>query len=136
MRLSVRRINPNAKIRPTKEQLKLLTLKRERQNYLSSEIQTEVSQGAQILNNRMKNGRGDNTYKIAADYFIDNSVLRIMYYDHIEDEAQRADTIEADTVFVYAEVRRLNDKYKLWNVSIHKLRKDDINTYVIVVKEK
>jgi hypothetical protein len=88
------------------------------------------------LNNRMTNNREVGTYKIPADYFIDNSVLRIRYYDQIEDEEKRAEAIEADIVLFYAEVRRLNDKYKLWNVSIHEVWKDDRKTYVIVVKEK
>jgi hypothetical protein len=136
MRISVRRIQHNSNKRPNKEEARLQSLKKERQGLLSKDIETEVSQGAQILNNRKINGREVKTHRIPANYFVDNSVLRIMYYDRIDDEDTRAQAIENDIVFVYAEVRRLNDKYKLWNVSIHEVWEDYRKTHVIVVKEK
>ena len=136
VRLTVRRIQPNTRKKPSKKELELLYLQRKRQKLLSDDIVTEVRSGVNILKNRLKNDVEIGIYEINTPYFVDNSVLRILYYDRIEDESERDAIIEDDVRFVYAEVRRLNDTYKLWNVSIHQVWRDDRKTHVLVVKEQ
>jgi hypothetical protein len=136
VRISIRRAQTSAANRPSKEQLKLVNLQKERQNVLSIDITTAIRDAVDLLKTRIYHGREVGSVKIPVPYFDEHSVLRVLYYNKIADDASRSAAVDTDILFLYSEVRRLSEYHKKWNISIRSSFKEDTIFYTIVVSHK
>jgi hypothetical protein len=117
----------------TVKEVELLKQRNERRKTITKEIGIGVDVAIRILKTRISMGEEVGTYSIRTDHWMDNSVLRIVYYRKLDNPEQE---IKEDIDFFLSEVRRFNEKIKAWKIEAKKKYNDKSLVYEIVVSKK
>jgi hypothetical protein len=117
----------------TVKEVELLKQRNERRKTITKEIGIGVDVAIRILKTRISMGEEAGTYSIRTDHWMDNSVLRIVYYRKLDNPEQE---IKEDIDFFLSEVRRFNEKIKAWKIEAKKKYNDKSLVYEIVISKK